>query len=248
MAQRVPVWLDCDPGHDDAFAIILLGHDPGAELLGISTSYGNQTVEKTTLNALRVCALAGLSVRVVAGAAKPFLRPGRECPEIHGESGLDGPALPQPTQPALDGKAIQVMAEALLQASAAGRQPVLVCTGALTNAALLLSVYPELMQRIRLVLMGGALGAGNTGPCAEFNLQLDPEAAAMVFQSGVDLTMIPLEVTHTALATPLVLQSIDGLEHSEFRRVIVGASPPKTLPSFWPGSIVSFHTQRMQSE
>ena len=94
------------------------------------------------------------------------------------------------------------------------------CTGALTNAALLLSVYPELADVLRVVLMGGAMGAGNTGAVAEFNIQLDPEAASIVFNSGADVTMVPLEVTHTALVTPEVLARIRGDGASRFRRVV----------------------------
>ncbi|KAG2425076.1 hypothetical protein HXX76_013985 [Chlamydomonas incerta] len=155
------------------------------------------------------------------------------CPEIHGDSGLDGPAggrlLPRSARQPLPGKAVNVMFEAMTAAHAelrsaheaqtAGGECAgagaaecprvrLVCTGALTNAALLLALYPEAAAWVEVVLMGGAMGIGNTGPVMEFNIQTDPEAAKMVFESGVPLTMVPLEVTHTVLATPKVLADI----------------------------------------
>uniref|UniRef100_A0A383V2J0 Inosine/uridine-preferring nucleoside hydrolase domain-containing protein n=1 Tax=Tetradesmus obliquus TaxID=3088 RepID=A0A383V2J0_TETOB len=207
------VWLDCDPGHDDAMAILLAGYSPALQLLGVSTVASNQVVEKTTRNALDMLDLIGLThIGVVMGQAKPLLRPAALlCPEIHGETGLDGPqggpVLPHSGRQALPGKAAIVMFEAIQQHY--GRQPQqrvqLVCTGALTNAALLLLLYPEVAGMIEITIMGGALGVGNTGPVQEFNIQVDPEAARVVFEAGVPLTMVPLEVTHTALATPEVL-------------------------------------------
>ena len=220
----LPVWLDCDPGHDDALAIMLAAYAPGIRLLGLSTVHGNQTLTKTTLNARRVLAMAGVEgVRVAPGAAKPLLRPARVCAEIHGETGLDGPDLSAHAaehDPAPQAPAIQQMHAALRDA---GASATLVCTGALTNAALLLSVYPELAATLRVVFMGGAVRGGNTGAVAEFNIQLDPEAAAVVLSSGVHVTMVPLDVTHTALVTPDVLRRIrtgpDGAG-SRFRRVV----------------------------
>ena len=222
----LPVWLDCDPGHDDALAIILAAYTPGIRLLGLSTVHGNQTLAKTSLNARRVLAMAGVEgVRVAPGAAKPLLRPPRVCAEIHGASGLDGPDLtahdaPHEPSPRDEQPAVVQMHAAL---RAAGERATLVCTGALTNAALLLSVYPELAATTRVVFMGGAVHGGNTGAVAEFNMQLDPEAAAVVLASGAHVTMVPLEVTHTALVTPDVLRRIrDGPSGagSRFRRVV----------------------------
>ncbi|GBF87982.1 N-D-ribosylpurine ribohydrolase [Raphidocelis subcapitata] len=212
-AGRIPVWLDCDPGHDDAFAIILAAYHPRLHLLGISTVAGNQSVEKVTRNALDVLHFAGVpGVGVVAGQAGPLMRAAAICPEIHGETGLDGPhggpALPHSRRAPLPGKAPVVMAEAI--SAFLGEHPDagpvrLICTGALTNAALLLALYPELKGGLAITLMGGAIGVGNMGPVTEFNIQVDPEAAKMVFEAGVPLQMVPIEVTHTALATPEVL-------------------------------------------
>ncbi|KAL4450693.1 hypothetical protein ABPG77_001049 [Micractinium sp. CCAP 211/92] len=227
------MWLDCDPGHDDAVALILAGHNPAVHLLGVSTVAGNQTVEKVTDNALRVLAAAGLAhVPVVAGAAKPLLRAAPLlCAEIHGESGLDGPlggpVLPAAPHAALPGKAPVRMFEAivaaharLVAAGAADARVALVATAALTNVALLLALYPEVADMIEVTIMGGCLGVGNTGPVMEFNIQTDPEAARMVFESGVRLTMVPLEVTHTALVTTSVLQRVRTHQPSPFLQLM----------------------------
>lgn len=221
-ATRVPVWLDCDPGHDDAMAIVLAGWSSQVRVLGISTVAGNHTVTRTTANALSICNAAGLGyVPVVAGAAQPILRPAQHCPEIHGESGMDCfgglqlPSLPADKR-AVDAKAVNYIAAAIHGARAQHKDKVtIIATGALTNIALLLSVYPELKDDIsQIVIMGGAVGrgpaaaSGNTGVAAEFNIQIDPEAAAMVFQSGVEITMVPLDVTHTALVTSDILDRV----------------------------------------
>ncbi|CAL5224804.1 g7549 [Coccomyxa viridis] len=211
-ADRKSVWLDCDPGHDDALAIILAGYDSRLRLLGVSTVAGNQTVEKVTLNALGLLTAAGLhSIPVVQGQAKPLMRPAQICPAIHGESGLeflDGSSMQDyAVGSPVNEKAVLYMHSCI--SSHAESQPVaLVCTGALTNAALLVSLFPELLPKIEIVLMGGCLGTGNTGSVAEFNIQSDPEAAKIVFECGAPVTMVPLEVTHTALATPAVLQRL----------------------------------------
>eukprot|EP00878_Enallax_costatus_P044648 GHUV01053349.1.p1 GENE.GHUV01053349.1~~GHUV01053349.1.p1 ORF type:complete len:261 (+),score=52.90 GHUV01053349.1:1337-2119(+) len=162
-----PVWLDCDPGHDDAMAIILAGYSPALKLLGISTVASNQVVEKTTRNALDVLDLCGLShVGVVKGQAKPLVRDlALTCPQIHGETGLDGPhggpVLPHSQRQPLPGKAVNVMFAAIQQQYTTYPQEgkvQLICTGALTNAALLLVVYPEVKDMIDITIMGGAIG------------------------------------------------------------------------------------------
>jgi len=205
------VWLDCDPGHDDAFAIILAGYR--CELLGISTVAGNQTVEKTTRNAARVCCAAGISTQVYTGARKPLVR-GEAKPdhEIHGESGLEGsPELDAlPTASAKEGKAVVKMAEAI---ASAARPVHLVATGCLTNVALFVSLYPELLEKVeQIVFMGGAVNMGNRSAAAEFNILCDPESAAIVCDCGAKVVMVPLEVTHTALATEDVFRRITALQ------------------------------------
>ncbi len=195
------VILDCDPGHDDAIALLLaLGSPSELELLGVTTVSGNQTLEKTTANAIRVLDRVGRDdLPVAAGACRPLVRERQVAAEVHGETGLDGPDLPGPSREPGPEHAIDWIALAL----AASEAPVtLVPTGPLTNVALFLARYPELQDRIeRIVLMGGATGPGNVTPAAEFNIWVDPEAAARVFSSGVDLTMVGLDVTHQALMT-----------------------------------------------
>jgi inosine-uridine nucleoside N-ribohydrolase len=195
------VILDCDPGHDDAIALLLaLGSPAEIELLGVTTVSGNQTLGKTTANAIRVLDHVGREdVPVAAGAPRPLVRERRVAENVHGETGLDGPDLPPPSRRPAPEHAIDWIAQAL----AASPEPVtLVPTGPLTNVALFLARYPELEPNIeRIVLMGGAVGPGNVTPAAEFNIWADPEAAARVFTSGIDLTMVGLDVTHQALMT-----------------------------------------------
>ncbi len=198
--MTTPVIIDCDPGHDDAIALLLALASPEVELLGVTTVSGNQTLEKTTANALRVLELAGRDdVPVSAGADRPLVREPFVASYVHGESGLDGPDLPPARGSTTGRRAIDWTAERLR----ASQCPVtLIPTGPLTNVALLLAVYPELADRVeRVVLMGGAIGEGNVTPAAEFNVWADPEAARRVFESGLDLTMIGLDVTHKALMT-----------------------------------------------
>jgi inosine-uridine nucleoside N-ribohydrolase len=196
-----PVILDCDPGHDDAIALLLALASPEVELLAVTTVAGNSTLERTTANALRVLDLAGRAdIPVAAGADVPLVRPRVIADHVHGASGLDGPALPPPSREPSPLHAVELLAETLL---AAPRPVTLVPTGPLTNVALLLAQHPEAAARIeRVVLMGGAIGEGNVTPAAEFNIWFDPEAAARVFASGLDVTMVGLDVTHKALLTP----------------------------------------------
>jgi inosine-uridine nucleoside N-ribohydrolase len=205
-----PLVLDCDPGHDDAIAIMLAAGDPAVDLLAITTVAGNQTLEKTTLNALRVCSLADVhDVPVAAGCARPLTRPLRVADDVHGESGLDGPRFGEPAVRAVGEHAVDLMHRVLQRHPA----PVtLVPTGPLTNVALLLTRYPQDAVRIReIVLMGGSTERGNVGPYAEFNIYVDPEAAAIVFGSGVQVTMCGLNVTHQALVTPDVVARLEAL-------------------------------------
>ncbi len=193
--------LDCDPGHDDAIALLLALASPEVELLGVTTVHGNQTLEKTTANALKVLEFAGRSdVPVAAGADRALRREQFIAEYVHGESGLDGPALPPPSTHPVHLHAIDFLAETILGSS----EPVtLVPTGPLTNVALFLARHPEAAARTqRIVLMGGAVGEGNVTPAAEFNIWCDPEAADRVFSSGLDVTMIGLDVTHQALVGP----------------------------------------------
>lgn len=224
MDKRRKVWLDCDPGHDDAFAIMLAGHNPNLELIGISTVHGNQSVKKTTSNALKTLSVSGLTkIKVVPGQSKPLVRPDKVCPEIHGESGLDCSdsfSLLMKKEESLhhdqlvsDKKAIIYMYETFSNIASQGEKVTLVATGTLTNVALLLTVFPEVKETIeQIVLLGGAMGIGNMSPSAEWNILVDPEAAKIVFEAGVKLVMIPLEVSHTALVTPEIVDRIRKMD------------------------------------
>jgi len=192
----VPVILDCDPGHDDAIALLLALASPELEVLGVTTTYGNQTLEKTTANAIRVLELVGRSdVAVAAGAARPFSRELAVAAHVHGESGLDGPSLPPPhTLPAVEG-AVELVAQAV---QGSRTSVTLVATGPLTNVARYLEQHGGGGLE-RIVVMGGSIGEGNMTPAAEFNVWADPEAAQRVLSSGLDVTMIGLDVTHKAI-------------------------------------------------
>ncbi len=197
-----PIILDCDPGHDDAIALLLaLASPEEIELLGVTTVAGNQTLAKTTANALRVLEHVGREdVPVAAGAERPLVRAQHAAPEVHGDTGLDGPDLPPARGRPLDVHAVDFLAERL---RAHDRPVTLVPVGPLTNVALLLARHPASAERIeRVVLMGGAIAEGNVTPAAEFNVWADPEAAQRVFTSGLDVTMVGLDVTHAALLMP----------------------------------------------
>jgi inosine-uridine nucleoside N-ribohydrolase len=194
-----PIILDCDPGHDDAIALLLALGSSELELLGVTTTYGNQTLEKTTANALRVLELAGRpDVPVASGAAEPLERELVVAAHVHGESGLDGPTLPPPSAEPVSTDAVAWIADAI------GRSPspvTLIPTGPLTNIAAYLRTHGTAGVD-RIVLMGGAIAEGNMTPAAEFNIWADPEAAQIVFDAELDVTMIGLDVTHRAVTGP----------------------------------------------
>jgi inosine-uridine nucleoside N-ribohydrolase len=190
-----PIILDCDPGHDDAIALLLAVASPELDLKAVTTVSGNQTLDKTTNNALRVLELAGRTdIPVYAGADAPFVRERDVAAHVHGESGLDGPDLPQPSHRVQPQHAVEFLAQAYRGAE----KPVLVATGPLTNVGLLFATHADARPE-RIVLMGGAIGEGNRTPAAEFNIWADPEAAQRVFAEGLDTTMVGLDVTHRAL-------------------------------------------------
>jgi len=195
--MALPIILDCDPGHDDAIALILALASPELKVLAVTTSAGNQTPDKTLNNALRILTLLGRhDIPVAAGAPKPLMRELIIADNVHGESGLDGPTLPDPAFAPQAMTGLELMAKCLRKS----QEPVtLVPTGPLTNIALLLAAHPELKSKIgRIVLMGGAAGAGNWTPAAEFNIYVDPEAADMVFSAGIPIILCGLDVTHEA--------------------------------------------------
>lgn len=188
--------MDCDPGHDDAIALLMAFASDDLDIKLVTTVGGNQTLDKTINNALRVLSFAGVEVEVAAGASKPLSRELIVAPEVHGESGLEGPILPSPTLKKSERNAIDAMVDVIKKS----QQPVtIIPTGPLTNVATLLLSHPEVKSKIeRISLMGGSCIGGNWTPAAEFNILVDPEAASIVFNSGIPIAMCGLDVTHRA--------------------------------------------------
>lgn len=216
MRQRMII--DCDPGHDDALAIILAAGNPNIDLVAITTVAGNQTIEKVTRNALSVCAIAGITnVPVAQGASVPLVRPQQVAPDIHGESGLDGPILPK-AQIELDPRhAVDLIIDVIMENEPGTIN--LVPTGPLTNIALAMKIEPRIIERVkRVILMGGSYTRGNKTPSAEFNIIADPEAAQAVFAGNWPVTMVGLDLTHQATADADVVARIAAIESplSEF--------------------------------
>ena len=202
-----PILLDCDPGHDDAIALLLALASPEVDLLGVTTVAGNQTLDKTTANAIRVLEFAGRpDVAVAAGADRPLVREQFVAAYVHGDTGLDGPDLPPPQGSPVNRHAADFLADKIREANGS---VTLVPVGPLTNVALMLALHPDARPE-RIVLMGGAVAEGNVTPAAEFNIWCDPEAAARVFGSGIDVTMIGLDITHRALFTTAHIGRLAG--------------------------------------
>jgi len=204
--------LDCDPGHDDAIAILLAHGNPEVELLAITTVAGNQTLPKVTNNALRICTVAGIrDVPVAAGCEFPLVRDQITAAEIHGASGLDGPELPAATVTLDPRHAVDLIVELVM--SHEPGQITLVPVGPLTNIAMAMRREPRIVERVsEVVLMGGAYTRGNRTAAAEFNIYADPEAAAAVFAGAWRVTMIGLDLTHQAGATPDVLERLTAID------------------------------------
>ncbi|KZT24584.1 nucleoside hydrolase [Neolentinus lepideus HHB14362 ss-1] len=226
------IWLDADPGHDDATAILLAVHCPNIQLLGVSTVHGNADAQCTESNAARCLYAYGApqDVRVYPGAIKPLIRPARHDPEIHGVDGLGGvEGLPSPDSDVVLARlgargqtvrAVEGIAKAIL--ADRSRKITIVSTGPMTNIALFVSVYPDLLDYVEeFVFMGGGVGVGNRSAVAEFNILCDPEAAQIVLDIPVRKVMIPLNVTHTAIMTK-------PWQHKLLAR---GATPSDVLPN-----------------
>lgn len=211
-----PVIIDCDPGHDDVFAIWLAAGDPRLDLRAITTVAGNGSLADVTLNARIACTVAGIAdVPIAAGADRPLVRPPRSAPDIHGPNALGGPVLPSPTVPLDDRTAIELISDVLEDTD---EPVVLIPTGPLTNIAQLVQQRPHLRPRIRdVVWMGGSIGRGNRTPYAEFNAWSDPEAADLVLRFGVPFTVVGLTVTHQALTTRDVVSRIAAVGNATAR-------------------------------
>ena len=209
--NRIPILMDCDPGHDDAIAIMLALAAEKLEVLGITTACGNQTIEKTTKNAQGICELLGKrEIPIAQGRKAPLLTPVYTAGIAHGDSGLDGPQLPNPVVPLAEESAVEFLAEKLMKSE---KPVVIVPTGPLTNIATLLLCYPHLKEKIdKIVLMGGSIVGGCSGRGAsEFNIMVDPYAADIVYTSGVPIVMLGLDVTNDT--------TIQFEEKDDFRKI-----------------------------
>lgn len=226
--HKIPIILDGDPGHDDAIAWTLARTSPLLDIRAVTSCGGNQTIEKTTYNALRVCTLIGLNAPVARGCRRPLLEEPMNAPTVHGESGLDGPTLPEPVFAPVELTAVELMAKVLRESD----EPVtIVATGPETNVAALLLAHPELKSKIgRISLMGGGIGFGNWTPAAEFNILVDPEAAKIVFESGIPIYMAGLDVTEKALILP-----------EDFKRIAALGNPVADIVAKWLEFFYIFH-------
>lgn len=198
--KKIPVILDGDPGHDDAIAWVLANASPALDIRAVTSVCGNQIIEKTTYNAMRIMTLIGLHVPMAKGVDNPLIANPIIAPVVHGKSGLDGPALPEPDFEMSPLSAVELMAKVISESD----EPVtLIPTGPLTNVAGLLLAHPELKEKIaRISIMGGGIQMGNWTPAAEFNILVDPQSAKLVFQSGIPIIMAGLDVTEKALVCP----------------------------------------------
>lgn len=228
MSEKIPVILDGDPGHDDAIAWMLAKSSPLLDIRGVTSVCGNQTIKKTTYNARRVCTLLGIDAPIAMGKTGPLVAQAMIAPSVHGESGLDGPALPEPSMEVCGLTAVELMAKILQESD---RPVTIVATGPQTNVAALLLAHPELKPKIGYIsIMGGGIAYGNWTPAAEFNILADPEAAKLVFESGIPVIMSGLDVTERALIFP-----------EDFARVRAVGNHVATVVADWLEFFYGFH-------
>jgi pyrimidine-specific ribonucleoside hydrolase len=211
-SRPIPIIHDCDPGHDDAIAILLGAQSPRIDLRAVTTTFGNCSLDDATRNALRVLTLAGATATPVAKGAKGSLTGHSELGNyVHGVSGLDGPELPEPAFKPSDLPAQALMRQII---DSSDRPVTVVATGPITNVAALLQQHPGMVDKIaEIVFMGGSTERGNHTPTAEFNTYADPEALAVVLASGLPIKMVGLNLTHQALATPAVVDRMRSMNH-----------------------------------
>lgn len=202
--NKIKLIIDCDPGHDDAFALLLTCYSEKIDLLGVTTCSGNQTVEKTFRNAYNLLNFFNRPyIPLAKGNPLPLVRESRICPEIHGETGLDGYVFPKYNTPVLNVVGCDLLIDTILK----NKGITVVTTGPMTNLALAIKKEPKIFQNIKeIVLIGGSTGEGNITKAAEFNILVDPEAADICFKSGVPLRMLGLNVTRQILVTPEVIE------------------------------------------
>lgn len=209
--DRRKIILDCDPGHDDAVAIMLAGKSEKIELLGVTVVAGNQTLDKTAINALHVCQCLGLDVPVYSGCDRPMVRQKVIAADIHGETGLDGPVFEPLTKKLENGHAVNFIIDTLMKSDG---DITMVTTGPMTNLAMAMRMEPKIVDKIQeIVLMGGAYTNGNVTPAAEFNIFADADAAYVAFTSGRPITMVGLDVTRKALCYPAIVERMGKIEN-----------------------------------
>lgn len=205
--EKRKIILDCDPGHDDAIAILMAARHPAIDLLGITIVAGNQTADKTVVNGLHVCQTLGIDVPIYGGMPQPLVRKQIVADNIHGETGLDGPVFGPLVRKAESKHAVSYLIDTIM---ASDGDITLVPTGPLTNIAVAMRMQPAILPKIKeIVLMGGAYGTGNFTPSAEFNIFADPEAAHVVFSAGVPLVMMGLDLTNQTICTPDIIARME---------------------------------------
>ncbi|MFN8524643.1 MAG: nucleoside hydrolase [Chloroflexota bacterium] len=205
-----PIIFDTDPGHDDAIALLLAAKSPEIDIRAVTCVAGNQTLEKCALNARRVMSIGNITgIPVAAGMDRPLTRALRTAPQAHGETGLDGYDFPSPTIDLVPEHGVDLIIRTVRES----KEPItLVPIGPMTNIAMAFRLAPDIKANVsRIVMMGGAAGRGNVTPSAEFNIYVDPEAAAVLFESGLPITMVGLDATHQARITAADIQRIRDL-------------------------------------
>ena len=201
--MKQKIILDCDPGHDDAIALLVACYNEKLDLIGVSTCAGNQTIDKTSRNANNLLHFFNKDIKVAKGETNPIKRLVKICPEIHGESGLDGFDFPKYEENYDSRPAYQFIIDTVL----ANKDIIVVTTGPMTNLAKALITNPDIKKNIKeIVLMGGSTGKGNITDEAEFNILVDPEAAHICFTSGIPLRMLGLNVTRKILVNNKVVE------------------------------------------
>lgn len=201
--MKQKIIIDCDPGHDDAIALLVAAYSDKYDLIGVSTCAGNQTIDKTSKNALNLLNFFNKEIKVAKGETNPIKRKIRTCPEIHGESGLDGYDFPVYKEEYDSRPAYQFIIDTVL----ANKDIIVITTGPMTNLALALSHNPNIVKNIKeIVLMGGSTTEGNITPEAEFNILVDPEAADICFRAGVPMRMLGLNVTRKIMVNDKVIE------------------------------------------
>lgn len=253
--------LDCDPGHDDAVAIILAAHNKNINLLGISVASGNQTLEKTGINTFNICKYLNINVPICLGCDRPLVQKPMICPKVHGKSGLDGFTFPSYDIKFNPRHGAQLIIDSVLN----NDDVTVITTGPMTNLALAMRLEPKIIHKIKeIIFMGGSTDNGNVSPAAEFNILVDPEAAHIVLSSGVPIKMVGLNVTRRVLLNDEVIERFSKIHNpasemmSQLMRVFldnqrttfgIQEAPlhdPVTVASLLDESIVKYQPMNVQ--